>query len=459
MNLHDTIAAIATPPGSGGVAIVRLSGFEARSMAQVLARTTSGEAFNPPLQSRTGRQCLVGTLVQPGSGKVLDEAVILVFVAPHSYTTEDVVEFQIHAGPATVERVLTAVLTLGARLATPGEFTRRAFLGGRIDLTRAEAVLELSRARTDLALTAALNQLEGHLARFVHAIREPIRHLLAEVEASIDFPDEMDSPEPARVDTTLRDLIARTRALLDEVPAARLVRDGARVAILGAPNVGKSSLLNALLASERAIVTEHAGTTRDVLEETWIVRGIPCRILDTAGIRSEEVDPVERLGIARSERALDEADVRLFVLDGTRPVTSEERALLSRARSIGRTLLAVNKCDRPEWQMPRGEAGCIVLSALSGEGLDGLTQAVHALLVDGATSLVPTVAINSRHEAALVRAEHALERAREGNLQQIPVDLVAHELREALEHLGTLQGEALTEEVIDHIFERFCVGK
>ena len=237
------------------------------------------------------------------------------------------------------------------------------------------------------------------------------------------------------------------------------MRDGARVAILGAPNVGKSSLLNALLASERAIVTEHAGTTRDVLEETWIVRGIPCRILDTAGIRSEEVDPVERLGIARSERALDEADVRLFVLDGTRPVTSEEQALLSRARSIGRTLLAVNKCDRPEWQMPRGEAGGIVLSALSGEGLDGLTQAVHALLVDGATSLVPTVAINSRHEAALVRAEQALERAREGNLQQIPVDLVAHELREALEDLGTLQGEALTEEVIDHIFERFCVGK
>ncbi len=455
----DTIVAIATPPGTGGVAIVRMSGPRAREIAQAMVRTGGGHPVAPALTERTEKALLVGVLVEPGSGRRLDEAVILVFVGPRSYTTEDVVEFQIHAGPATIERVLTACLACGARLATRGEFTRRAYLGGRLDLTRAEAVLELAQARTDRALDAALNQLDGHLARFTNALREPIRHLLAEIEASIDFPDELDVPPSARILATLEDLRDRIQGLLAEVPAARLVREGARVALLGPPNVGKSSLLNALIASDRAIVTEHAGTTRDVLEETWTVHGIPCRILDTAGIRQEEVDPVERLGIARSEQALREAELRLVVMDGTRTADPAVQELHERARAHGPTVLVVNKGDLAGWRSPDWEADAIRVSARTGEGLDHLTTAVWRELTSGTVQLVPSVAINARHEAALTRACEALCQARQACQDALPVDLVAHDLRTALELLGTVQGEALTEEVIDHIFERFCVGK
>lgn len=461
MILFDTIAAIATPPGTGGVGIVRLSGPESLSIAQALFRTTTDRPLDPPLEAREGKSLHVGRVVSPQTGETLDEIVMLVFRAPRSYTTEDVVELQCHAGPAVMQRILAAVLSRGVRLAAPGEFTKRAFLGGRIDLTQAEAIADVSSARTERALATALGQLEGRLAQATRSLRDPIKLLLAELEASIDFPDEIDPPPDARMRETLGALIAQAEHLLATADGGRLLREGASLAIVGRPNVGKSSLLNALLQAERAIVTDIAGTTRDVLEAGLAIKGVPFRVLDTAGIRDEGADVVERLGIERSKEALAEADVRLVVLDAGAGLTPHDEEILEASRSAGPTVVTLNKIDRyPEVEiaLPEGVLA-LRISAATGSGLADLEQAIYDLTLGAALSPIASVAINARHQSALARARESLERALESVSRQMPADFVAIDLRAAMEALGEITGEDLKEEVIDHIFARFCVGK
>lgn len=459
----DTIAAIATPPGVGGVGIIRISGPDAMPMAQGLFRDGGMQPLDPPLQARSGRAVHVGHAVDPRSGETVDEIVLLAFRAPHSYTTEDVVELQCHAGPAVMHRLLALVLARGARLAAPGEFTKRAFLGGRIDLTQAEAIAELTSARTERALSTAVGQLEGHLARATAALRAPIKHLLAELEASIDFPDEIDPPPDERMLAVLADLMERAADLLATSDGGRILREGAALAIVGRPNVGKSSLLNALLQAERAIVTEVAGTTRDVLEEGLALRGVPFRVLDTAGIRDEGADRVERIGIERSREALAAADLRLVVLEAGTAVGREDLAILEVARQAGPTLVVVNKIDRCPVESPLkglpSDVRTVAISARTGAGLADLEQAIYDVAVGAALAPVQAVAINARHHAALSRARESLGRAHESVAGGFAADFVAIDLRDAVESLGEITGEALKEEVIDHIFASFCVGK
>lgn len=463
MHLLDTIAAIATPPGVGGVGIIRVSGPDAMAMAQGLFRDRGLRPLDPPLAERPGRQVHVGYLVAPLTGETVDEIVMLVFRAPHSYTTEDVVELQGHAGPAVMQRVLSLVLAAGARLAAAGEFTKRAFLGGRIDLTQAEAIAEISSARTERALRTAMGQLEGHLARATSALRAPIKHLLAELEASIDFPDEIDAPASGRMLATLDALMRQGAELLATAEGGRLLREGAGLAIVGRPNVGKSSLLNSLLQAERAIVTEVAGTTRDVLEAGLAIRGVPFRVLDTAGIRDEGADLAERLGIARSRQALAEADLRLVVMEAGLAPDAQDLAILTTAMQAGPTLIVLNKIDRHPVEgalkgLPSG-VRAVAISARTGAGLADLEQAIYDMAVSAALAPVQSVAINARHHAALQRALASLGKAHESVEGGFAADFVAIDLRDAVETLGEITGEDLKDEVIDHIFASFCVGK
>jgi len=459
----DTIAAIATPPGTGGVGIIRVSGEAAPRLAQTLFRTHAMQELDPPLSERPGRGCWVGYVVDPATRRVLDEVVLLQFRAPRSFTTEDVVEFQGHAGPAVLGAVLAAVLAQGARLAAPGEFTKRAFLGGRLDLTQAEAIADLASAHSERALSLALNQMEGHLARATRELREPVKHLLAEVEAALDFPDEIDPPAPERLTRTLLALCESARTLMATAEGGRLLREGLTLAILGRPNVGKSSLLNALLQAERAIVTAAPGTTRDVLEAGRAIRGVPFRLLDTAGIRDEGADAIERLGIERSRKALAEADLRLFVFEAPCGLDPAERELLAEALAAGPTLVVGNKIDllgpdRPPYDMAI-DPPPVGISAVTGAGLAELEQAIYDVASGEALAPVQTVALNARHHAALVRAHDSLEQVLASIRNGLPPDFLSIDLKAAFEALGEITGEDLKEEIIDHIFARFCVGK
>jgi tRNA modification GTPase len=502
MTVDDTIAAIATPVGSGGVAVIRVSGSEALAIAGRLFREPDLAEPDPPLADRPGKQFRYGWIVDPAAappagwaggattppsgnspggrphtGKLLppgrlaavrpvDEVVMLVYRAPHSYTTEDVVEFQVHASLAGVQKILALCLAQGARLAAPGEFTKRAFLGGRIDLAQAEAIGDVTSAKTERSLQAAISQLEGHLSDITRRIREQVKHLLARLEASIDFPDEIDEISPGELSRTIGRIRGDLQDLLATAAHGKLLREGVSLAIVGRPNVGKSRLLNALLRADRAIVTEIPGTTRDVIEETLAIRGTCFRVLDTAGIRAETADPVEALGIARSRRALAMADLRLVVLDGSEPLTPADRVVLE-AASAHPGLIVMNKIDRLE--DPRQAIAdlrpaahglpIVAVSAKTGQGLEDLEQALLELALGGEVATVAGVAINARHEAVLRAADSSLERAMETAAQAMPADFVAIDLRAAVASLGAITGEDLTEEVIDHIFANFCVGK
>lgn len=477
MSFDDTIAAIATPVGSGGVAVIRVSGPRALAIADRLFRTPDLEPLDPALCERPGKQFLYGWIVDPaastsgskvgaGGSKIIDEAVMLVFRAPHSYTTEDVVEIQCHASIAGVQKILMLCLSEGARLAAPGEFTKRAFLGGRIDLAQAEAIGDVTSAKTEKSLQAAISQLEGQLSDITRRIRDQVKHVLSQLEASIDFPDEIDEIAPGELSRA----IGRIRGDLDDLLATaahgKLLREGVSLAIVGRPNVGKSRLLNALLRSDRAIVTDIPGTTRDVIEETLAIRGACFRVLDTAGIRGDAADVVEAIGIERSREALSTADLRLVVLDGSQPLTPADREVLE-AASGQPSLIVLNKIDAVE--DPRTAIAAVrpdahglpvvAVSAKFGQGLEDLEQAVLELAIGGEVSTVSGVAINARHEAALRSADASLERAMETASQAMPADFVAIDLKAAIAALGEITGEDLKEEVIDHIFANFCVGK
>ena len=451
----DTIAAIATPPGEGGIGIVRVSGSEAFPIAERLFRRQGSK----PLQSH---RAYFGAIVDPAADETLDRALLLPFRAPRSYTGEDVIEFHCHGSPYLLRRVLELTWREGARPAEPGEFTLRAFLNGKLDLAQAEAVADLIRARSEAQLRSALALHEGVLSRQVHTLADEVLRLLATVEAHIDFSEEIGELDPHTLAPAFESLLQRLDSLLQGARAGRILREGARVAIVGQPNVGKSSLLNALLGEERAITTEIPGTTRDTLEESLIVGGVPIVILDTAGLR-ESADVVEQIGVERARRAAERADLILFVYDLTAPDWEADHALLDTLPTHTPKLLVGNKVDAAASERQRCAQSVfpdtVLISALTGAGLETLQEAIlSALELQRIGEETPTLT-HQRHIQAVAGAKRALESAREALLQGYPPDLIAVDLRTAWLALGAITGETADETLVQRIFRDFCIGK
>lgn len=440
----DTIAAPATPPGEGGVAIVRISGSEAFAIGSAV--------FSRRLRNR---RAVFGEVRDPANAALLDEALGLLMRGPRSFTGEDVVELHLHGGPVVVRRVLESLYAAGARPAEPGEFTLRAFLNGRIDLARAEAVLDVVTARTEAAHRVALSGLRGRVSREAGEIRDHLLAALAYLIARIDFPDEDVPEQDIRPD--LAAAAARLRRLLDGAKAGALYRDGARLALAGPPNAGKSSLLNRLLREERAIVTPVAGTTRDTLAETANIGGVPVTIIDTAGF-SDDPDPIEAIGIERARKAAAEADMVAVVFDRSAPAPALD-TLLSLADS--RPALAVlNKSDLPPAPWPALPLPSVAVSALTGDGIDTLEATIVDLLSGGAAIGAGEVVVaNPRHTDALRRALERLDQAQHSLDDGMPEDFISIDLRAALDILGEITGETATEDLLGEIFARFCIGK
>jgi tRNA modification GTPase len=452
----DTIAAIATPPGEGGIGIVRVSGEQAFPIAERLFRRCGG---SKPLQSH---RAYFGAIVDPATGETLDRALLLPFRAPRSYTGEDVAEFHCHGSPYLLRRVLELVWREGARPAEPGEFTLRAFLNGKLDLAQAEAVADLIRARSEAQLRSALALHEGRLSHQVHALGDELLRLLATVEAHIDFSEELGELDPHALIPDLQHLLQRLDALLQGARAGRILREGARVAIVGRPNVGKSSLLNALLGEERAITTDIPGTTRDTLEESLIIGGVPLVILDTAGLR-ESADVVEQIGIERARRAAERADLILFVYDLTAPDWDADRALLETLPAHAPKLLVGNKMDAADpAQVQRACSvfpDSVLISALTGAGLDALQEAILTALEVQRIGEETLTLTHQRHIQAVADAKRALEHARDALQHGYSPDLIAVDLRAAWLALGAITGETADETLVQRIFRDFCIGK
>jgi tRNA modification GTPase len=453
----DTIAAIATASGEAGIAVIRISGPSSMAIADAVL-----DARGRRPSAMRGGTFIHGTVNDPsGTQGRADESVCLIFRAPHSYTGEDVVELQCHGGRLAAERVLKAVLTAGARVAAPGEFTRRAFLNGRMDLLQAEAVLDLIRARSDSAATMALRQMDGALTIWANGCYDDVICTLAEIEAGLDFPEE-DVPDPDTlavadkvlvVAGSIRDMLATSRA-------GRLVREGAILVIAGQPNAGKSTLMNRLLNHERSIVSDVPGTTRDVVEDTLVINGVAVRVADTAGLR-DTACAIEKEGIRRARKAMDTADIVLYVVDGSQPPTSTDLSGIKHA-GIDRTILVMNKSDlgtqgRAEWP---ATVPCVQLSARTGAGEEDLLALLSSKIGMLGDATHP-VMISERHREILdgvlghvLRAQEIL--AVQGSDRLV---LAASELHCAVDLLGTMTGRNYTEDLLDSVFGRFCIGK
>lgn len=460
MILTDTIAAIATPPGIGGVGLIRASGPAAEGIARRLfCPSPPGEFLSHHLYH--------GEIVSPATGDVLDEVLIALLRGPRSYTGEDTLEISCHGGPLILRTVLEEVLRAGARPAGRGEFTKRAFLNDRLDLTQAEAVLDIITAQTRPGLAAAVGHLQGRLSGRIEEIRSEIIDLLAGIEASIDFSAEEgigEAPGSALLQTGR--IIDRIESLAATYRQGRIYREGIGIVIAGRPNVGKSSLLNRLLGEKRAIVTPIPGTTRDFIEEAVDLGGIPVRLTDTAGLRPPE-DVIEKEGIDLVWQRVETADAVLLLLDGSAELTADDRALL--ARMAEKPLLAVlNKSDLPprldeeslKGLLPEGTSPAIRISAKQGLGIDRLTAALRDLvLATPAEESSEVMIAHLRHKTALEKAAAGLLRARDGLTGGLPMELIALEVREALDALGEITGRTTPEELLDRIFANFCIGK
>jgi tRNA modification GTPase len=472
--IGETIAAIATPPGVGGVGIVRVSGPDAFAIGRRMFRPSSGRADGPVSHLLT-----YGAVIDPTTDEALDDVLVAFFRAPHSYTGEDTVEINAHGGPLILQRILAATLALGARAARPGEMTLRAFLNRRIDLAQAEAVLALINAETDAGRRLAYRQLHGEVSARVQVARAAAMNALARIEAHIDFPDEeVPPPEPAELAGYIADAQKTVDELLAGATRGRVLAQGARVAILGRPNVGKSSLLNALLGDERAIVTPIAGTTRDTVEERAIVGGVAVHLVDTAGL-TETDDPIERIGVERSRSAARSAELLLLVIDASAGVMTADRGVAHelkalRADDVTRdedrgasppVIVVANKADLP-LALRTGEAEdlwsgapVVSVSCITHEGLVALAEAVARLALGGELHLADAVVSSARHQDALRRAGERLRAASQTLGDGLPLDFISIDLRAALTALGEITGETAADDLLDRIFAEFCIGK
>jgi tRNA modification GTPase len=444
---NATIAAVSTPPGEGAISLVRLSGPGSIAVADAIFRAKTKPS---DLQSHLQQ---FGEIVE--EERVIDQVMLSVHRAPASYTGEDVVEISCHGGVLVTARVWETCLRAGARPARPGEFTERAFLNGKLDLTQAEAVIDLIRAQTDLALRSATEQLEGRLGEKIAQLREDLISLVANLEAYIDFPDEDIEPDVGAAFLARLDEIRRQiDALLATADQGRIFREGVRVVIYGATNAGKSSLLNRLLGFPRAIVSETPGTTRDTLEELVNLRGIALRLTDTAGLRAGGGDAVENEGIARTERSLATADLVVHVVDAS----AGKPAHFDRPPADRPELLLLNKCDLPE-HADWANCDALRICSIRENGLASLEKAILAKVGEQRWDVQSAVAINARHRDCLRRALAACDEARSAFAQNLPPELVAVDLRGALQAVGEVIGHADMEEILDALFATFCIGK
>jgi tRNA modification GTPase len=449
----DTIAAISTPPGRGGIGIVRLSGPQAPGIAAQLVE------LQQPLEH--GRARLADVLDgMGGQSERIDEALVTWFAAPNSYTTEDVVEIAAHGSPVVLELLLRRAMAMGARLAEPGEFTQRAFLGGRLDLTQAEAVRDLIEAQTLTQARLAASQMGGALSRRVSPVKQALVELIALLEAGIDFAeDDVDVAPGSEITRRIGELTRPLRALEASFARGRIVHDGLTLAIVGRPNAGKSSLFNRLVERERAIVTASPGTTRDLVTERISLEGIPLELVDTAGLR-EGLEEAEQMGIVRSREALADAALVLVVLDATQPLNDEEHRLLQAMQGRPAAVVA-NKCDLAESGTTVPGAGgvpALRTSALTGEGIGTLKEQILALATGGAAS-EPGMLTSLRHHQAISTALAALEDAAQANVDGIPHEMILLDLYRGLGALDSLTGRTTSDDILNLIFSRFCIGK
>lgn len=457
---EDTIAAIATPAGAGGIGIIRVSGGRAIEIARKVFRSGSGSC------GFESHRLYLGHICEPGKGNAIDQVLVSCMRGPHSYTREDVVEINSHSGFFLLAKILQLVLDQGARLARPGEFTYRAFVNGRIDLTQAEAVVDLINAKSDRGIQMAASQVQGAFRRQIDGLRERIMDALAHVEVAIDYPEEeTDILSREALSTQLiQGVLQDLRSLTEGVARRGLWVDGIRVVIAGAVNVGKSSLLNRLIEKDRSIVTALPGTTRDVIESSMVIKGLPVLLMDTAGLRKTE-EEIETAGIRLTHESLDSADLVLAVFDRSRPLNENDMALIHRACEKN-TLVVLNKADLPSHVMTRGDPApiehlpAVTVSALTGEGIDGLREAVFEAALKGVGDTTGSLGSSSvRHQKALDACRVHIEAASDHLVQNSPMEIAAVELREGIECLGEIVGETTNEDVLERVFSRFCLGK
>ncbi|WP_088012676.1 tRNA uridine-5-carboxymethylaminomethyl(34) synthesis GTPase MnmE [Gottfriedia acidiceleris] len=455
----DTITAISTPKGEGAIAIVRLSGDEAVQIANKLFKEKD-------LNIVDSHTIHYGHLVDPSSGNTVEEVMVSILRAPKTFTREDVVEINCHGGIFSVNKVLELVLSQGARLAEPGEFTKRAFLNGRIDLSQAEAVMDLIRSKTDRAMAIAMNQVEGRLSKLVNSLRQTLLEILAHIEVNIDYPEYDDVEE--MTNTVLIEKAKTVRVeiqkLLETSKQGKILREGLSTVIIGRPNVGKSSLLNTLVQESKAIVTDIPGTTRDVIEEYVNVKGVPLRLIDTAGIR-ETKDVVEAIGVERSKKVLNLADLVLFVLNNNEKLSEEDRKLFG--EMIGKDVIVIinktdlsQKLDINEVKALVGNATIVTTSLKEEKGIDDLEKAIADLYFEGQIEAQDlTYLSNARHIALLNQSEKTINDAIEAMKNGMPIDLVQIDLTRAWELLGEIVGDTVQESLINQLFSQFCLGK
>ena len=455
--MFDTIAAISTPRGEGGIGIVRLSGKEALSILC--------EIFKP--KSRRDVSELRSYTITYGhiydGEKLIDEVLVSVMKGPRTYTREDIVEINCHGGYIITEKVLELVLKKGAKLAEPGEFTRRAFLNGRLDLTQAESVIDIIHGKTEKSITLSLNQLRGDLKEQIGILKKLLLDVAAHVNVVLDYPEEgIDEPLPANLRGNLETVIAETTKLIASYDKGKMIKEGVKTAIVGKPNVGKSSLLNSVLREERAIVTRIAGTTRDTIEEIVNIKGIPLVMIDTAGIRETE-DEVENIGVEKSKSLIKNADLVLFVLDASRELDPEDMEIYNRIES-DKVIGILNKIDierKINIEELTKVKKWIEISALEKIGIEDLEDEIYEYVVSGQVedSSEKLVITNVRHKSALEKTKKSVENILETIDMGYPMDLIAVDLNEALDSLSEVTGEISNEDLLDHIFSNFCVGK
>ena len=455
----DTIAAIATGMTNAGIGIIRISGEDAIAVADKVFR-----AKNPDkkLAMTKSYSALFGNICDGDC--VLDEAICLVMRAPNSYTTEDVVEVQCHGGIVMLRKILELILNSGARAAEPGEFTKRAFLGGRIDITQAESVMDMIHAKNELVARSSISQLKGSLSNRVKEIRSLLLNQIAFIESALDDPENYSlDGYSEKLKEKLEEIIKEIQHLIDTAEEGKMIKEGIRTVILGKPNAGKSSLLNALLGENRAIVTDIAGTTRDTLEEDVMIHGIPLKIVDTAGIH-ETVDIVEKIGVDKARESVEEADLVLYVVDGNKPLDADDTQIIGLLEGK-KAIIVMNKIDIEQvvdkmWITSKINAPVVEISAKTGEGMEKLYGIIKDMFFHGKLSMNDEVYItNLRHKQALAEAEQSLEQVLSSIDRNMPEDFLSIDLMAAYEQLGTILGESLDDDLANEIFDKFCMGK